>query len=148
MKNFFALEEVIIARLGEKLPGIEIIGTAGAMAAQETCMPYEVLYVWFAGAEPGDSAQQNRQQKVKATWVVEVVVKNGFAAQSGAGARSDAGPLISSVLQAMLGWNPDKSTYRLPFAWEKGHYKPGYSPGGYLYFPLQFSIEFVISVEE
>ncbi|MBF0186014.1 MAG: hypothetical protein HQM06_16715 [Magnetococcales bacterium] len=148
MNDFLQLEAKIVARLNEQLPDLQVYNTAGAMAAEESSMPYTALYVWFVDAVPGEAMPQHQQQKVKQNWTVELAVKNLFQVQSGEGARQEAGPLISKVLQAMIGWNPDPKRYIKPFQWVGSAHKIGYSPEGFIYFPMQFSIEFIFRVQE
>lgn len=120
--------------------GVRILSSADLAGLQESAQITPAIHVLYDGDElmagEGAQAEQGAVQLIRQRWLVVVTVRNARAIQSGAGARSDAGPLITAALQAVSGWRAGEDYGPLERA--VGAPAPLYT-AGYAYFPLLFT---------
>ena len=145
MDNYLALEGLLIARLRDQIPDIPSQGVKDLAGVKTLALPNASLFVYLVGDHPGETADLGANQQIRQSWTVEVVVRNTFQAATGAGARQEAGPLLAQVIRALSGWTPDFTIYRALYR-EKSEVRPGYSDDGFLFYPLQFAVNFVFTV--
>lgn len=85
--------------------------------------------------------QTRRQVAIAEEFVVVVAVRNASTQTTGEASQEDAGPLLSLVVSALLGWEPDE-----PYAPVSMTTSP--SPdheGGYGYYPLAFETIYILT---
>ncbi|MBF0098355.1 MAG: hypothetical protein HQM04_12455 [Magnetococcales bacterium] len=137
MDDYFAVEPLIVARLRERLSSnITVQPTWGIAKIQEVPELLPAVLVLLEADQPGEINLSGAAQKIEQIWTCIVVVKD---------AASEAGPLISQVIQALNGWKP-KDTDFSPFRRIKSGFSHDYSPSTAFYFPLAFSTSFVFNV--
>ncbi|MBF0116464.1 MAG: hypothetical protein HQM04_15660 [Magnetococcales bacterium] len=137
MDDYLAAEPLIVARLKDQLlSNITIQSTWGMSKLQENFDTPPAVLILLEEDRPGEVNLAGTAQKIEQVWTCIVVVKD---------AENEAGPLISQVLQAMSGWQPDGETFS-PFRRVKSGFSHDYSPSTAFYFPLAFSTSFVFNV--
>ena len=136
MEDYLEAEPLIVARLKEKIRDARIHSSWGQPVIKETTdLPPSVM-VFLEDDRPGTTVANGRDQKIEQVWLALVVVRD---------AEQEAGPLISQVVRALAGWNPEKNRFS-PFQRVKSAFSPDYSPNGVFYFPIAFSTTFVFNV--
>jgi len=137
MVDYLAVEPLIVARLKEQLfSDVTIQSTWGTPKIQEMPeLPPAVLLLLEAD-NPGEVNHSGLAQKIEQIWTCIVVVKD---------AETEAGPLISQVIKALNGWQPEDTAFS-PFRRVKSGFSHEYSPSTVFYFPLAFSTSFVFNV--
>lgn len=140
--DYLAAEGAIIAHLGNTVPELlAVLGAAELSGIQEIAQKTPAAHIIYDGdvlpGGSGSSANSSSAQLVAQRWLVVVAVKNARGANTGAGARSDAGPLISKTIQALNGFQP--TTSHRPMRRVQAP-RPGYNKG-YAYFPLMFETQ-------
>nr|CRH06131.1 Conserved protein of unknown function [Candidatus Magnetococcus massalia] len=135
MEDYLRAEGLIAQRLKEQLSDIRILSSWGMpVIKEEPDLPPTVI-IFLEDDKPGPI--QGNQQKVEQTWLCLVVVRD---------AETDAGALISRVINSVVGWTPDRATFK-PFQRTRSAYSPDYSPNGIFYFPLAFETSFIFTTE-
>lgn len=135
MDDYFSVEPSIIARLQEQIQNVKIKSSMGMPKIHESLDLAPAVLVDLEDDRPGQAIGYGTDQRVEQIWACIVVVKN---------ARSEAGPLISKVINAMNGWRPEDTTFSF-FKRVKSNFSPDYSPNGVYYFPLAFSTSFIFN---
>ncbi|MBF0098974.1 MAG: hypothetical protein HQM04_19220 [Magnetococcales bacterium] len=137
MDDYFAITPLIVARLRERLCSqITVQSTWGIGRIQETPELLPAVLVLLEADHPGEINLSGAAQKIEQVWNCIVVVKD---------AGTEAGPLISQVIQALNGWQPENTLFS-PFRRVKSGFHHDYSPSMAFYFPLAFSTSFVFNV--
>ena len=137
MDDYLAAEPLIVARLNDQISGnVTIQSTWGMPKLQEHFDTPPAVLILLEDDRPGEVNLSGTAQKIEQVWTCVVVVKD---------AENEAGPLISQVIQAMSGWQPEGTTFS-PFNRVKSSFKHDYSPSATFYFPLAFSTSFVFNV--
>ncbi|MBF0402094.1 MAG: hypothetical protein HQL90_15185 [Magnetococcales bacterium] len=136
MENYLAAESLITARLKARIPDITVQSTWGMSKIQELPELLPAVLVVLEADLPGEINLAGRAQKVEQVWNCIVVVKD---------AETEAGPLISQVIQAMSGWQPDDTGFS-PFKRVKSGFAHEYSPSTAFYFPVAFATSFVFNI--
>ena len=135
MNDYLAAEPLIVARLKDQVRDARIHSSWGQPVIKESHdLPPSVM-VFLEEDRPGKTADGGNAQKIEQIWLALVVVRD---------AEQDAGALISQVIRALAGWNPDKSQFS-PFQRVKSAFSPDYSPNDIFYFPIAFSTSFVFN---
>ena len=138
MDDYLEIEPLIVARLKEQIRDAQILSSWGQPVIKETHdLPSSVM-VFLEDDRPGDTVARGKNQKIEQTWLALVVVRD---------AENEAGPLISQVLRAIAGWQPEGGRFSV-FQRVRSSFLPDYSPNGIFYFPLSFSTKFVFNSEE
>lgn len=137
--NYLAVEPLIIARLEERVSGLRnVSGWSDYASIEDAKMPTPCAYVLYLGDRPLDDAGRGAVQRVMQLWGVVIAVRNLRSAPTGAGVRDEAGPYITAVIGALMGWRPSP-TFR-PMRRLAGGPPPSY--GDLVgYFPLLFGTE-------
>lgn len=135
--DYLAAEELIITRLGPSGKNVtrHILSATDLAGVDEQKQLTPAVFVLYDGDRLGDSAGRNSGQMIYQKWLLIVAVRNVKGQKTGKGARDEAGPIITKVLDAMLGWSPGTDYQPMQRVVAP---RPGYSPGGYAYFPLAF----------
>ncbi len=95
-----------------------------------------------SGIEPDE--QRRNQVALQEQVVVVVQTRNASTQLAGSASRQDAGPLLTAVIKALLGWTPDDAKYE-PLVMLSA---PGPEhDGGIGYYPLAFATRYVVTGE-
>jgi len=140
--SFLALEDLLIERLTSQLDG-EIRAVLRArdlagVAEQRQVTP--AVHVLYRGHRPGEQRGDGTIQRIEQQWMAVVAVRNVRDVRGGQGAREEAGPIVTAVLNALLGWRPNKWYSPL-------HLQPAPAAAwteGFGYVPLLFSTQIVL----
>ena len=137
MNDYLAAEPLIVARLKEQITSITVTikSTWGMPKIQETFDLPPAVMLFLEDDRPGqiNMTDGGAIQKVEQIWLCLVVVSDP---------QNEAGQLISQVIKAMSGWQPDGATFS-PFKRVKSTFVPDCSPNGVYYFPVAFSTSFI-----
>jgi len=133
--DYLAAEGLIRARLEAGVTGARVLAAADLSGIPESAQVTPALHVVYDGDRLGDDGGRHRGQQVYQRWLVVVAVRNAAGQRSGAGARQAAGPLLSAVLSALLGWSPSPDHQPMK---RIDAPRPAFTPGGFAYFPLAF----------
>ncbi|MBF0098021.1 MAG: hypothetical protein HQM04_16290 [Magnetococcales bacterium] len=137
MDNYFAVEPLIVARLKEQLfSTVTVQSIWGMPKIQEVPELLPSVLVLLEADQPGEINLYGAAQKIEQVWTCIVVVKD---------AATEAGPLISQVIQALNGWQPAGTDFS-PLRRIKSGFSHDHSPSTAFYFPLAFSTSFVFNV--
>lgn len=133
MDDYLELEGMIIQRIKDQAPAFKrVVG----MADVESLLRRQVqdtpacFVVYDGDGSPSDHT-------VEQQYLVVPAARNVADTVGGADARSEAGPLMSAVLQALRHWRPGKC-YREPVF--RGARQPQFV-GGYVTIPMAFSVQ-------
>ena len=133
--HFLDLEQPLLARVRSLVEGLLPCGVAVMSAADYThagTLPTPSVLVYYDGFQT--PTQRGELVMLDQEWVTVIAVDHAANAGRGMGARDDAGPLISALLQGLFRWVP-------PCGSGRGGMKlgppvgPSYSKGK-AYFPL------------
>lgn len=141
--NHLDLEPLLIDRLKAQVPAaLDVLSAADLPAVGEQALRTPALHLYYLGDAFEDRAVQGADLEVEQTWGVVVVVRHqrGPAAQ-----RGQAGELMTSVIQALQGWEPSPRHGRLQ---RTNAPAPLYGDGGMLFLPLYFSSRVLTSGTE
>jgi len=97
------------------------------------------VFVGFDGEAIGDSAGDGIAHVAEQRWLVVLAVGNYRAADTAQGVTDEAGPLLSSLVEALTGWQPDGFTE----LHRQAAPRPGYL-AGVGFFPLVFSTDLFV----
>ncbi|MBF0161611.1 MAG: hypothetical protein HQL88_04910 [Magnetococcales bacterium] len=137
MDDYLAAEPLIVARLRDRLlSNVTVQSTWGMSKLQEHFDTPPAVLILLEEDRPGEISLSGAAQKIEQVWTCIVVVKD---------AENEAGPLISQVVQALNGWQPEDTAFS-PFKRVKSGFSHDYSPSTAFYFPLAFSTSFVFNV--
>ena len=109
-EDWLSVGAQIVARLESALAGdVRQVRIAAALEEIGESAPASPA-IWVAwggdrivdGAGPGQGAAQAIEQH----WIVALLVRSAKDAASGAGVSAAAGPLLSRILSALMGWPP------------------------------------------
>jgi len=100
------LEPLLRSRLAEVpellavhgLPDLEDVAKAGK---RTPC-----VFVAYQGYDVLESTAHGKAARVRTSWAVILAVKNAHQAADGAPVRASANPLLSQILNLLLGWKP------------------------------------------
>ena len=143
--NFFAFEQLLVARLKDQLaditPKVAVITSsdlAGISEAQQTTPAVQVIY---RGYNVTDSRSDGRAARFEQTWLAVVATRNVASLRSGEAARADAGAIASRVLKALMGYTlPGASKPLRPESAPEAAYS-----AGFMYLPLAFVAELAVT---
>ncbi len=137
MYNYLMLAPLILSRLRERLPRVDVSSSWGVLAIKETPDQLPSLVVFLEEDQPAQQTGQGTVQKITQTWMVLVAVKD---------TEEESGELISQVYRALAGWRPGPLFE--PLHRVRSSYKPDVSPNGVSYFPLSFETSFIFNTSE
>lgn len=128
-RHFLDLEPLLIARLQEQLPdGVEVQPEADVAAGGKSGGTKPRVQVIYDGYQAGTGPMIEISQR----WLTVIVVRNVAQVSSGQAARKQAGPLASTVIEALHRWRPPGYTL---MTLTSSPYAPGYE-GGRIHLPL------------
>lgn len=108
-ENYLLAEQLIIDRLRDQVPELAFIdGSRSVQEVVSRAVPTPAALVLFGGdtVKASDSGAMGAIQVVDQKWLIELVVRDDWAIESGSGERLQAGFLISKVIKALAGWYP------------------------------------------
>lgn len=141
--NHLDLEPLLIDRLKAQVPAaLDVLSAADLPAVGEQALRTPALHLYYLGDAFEDRAVQGADLEVEQTWGVVLVVRHlrGPAAQ-----RDQAGEMMTSVIQALQGWEPSPRHGRLQ---RTNAPAPLYGDGGTLFLPLYFTCRVLTSGAE
>lgn len=109
--NYFSAEQLIVERLRAEVPELAFVdGSRSVQEVVERAVPTPAALVLFGGdtLNASDSAGWGAIQVVDQRWLLELVIANDWAAESGTGERLEAGYLISKIIKTLAGWRPSQ----------------------------------------
>lgn len=135
--DYLALGPLIAQRLRDQVGALQMVVELQAADDLESELRGRraAAFVVYDGDRLGDSAGRGQAQTIWQRWLVVLAVRNARGADSGDGVRDAAGPLITRLLAALQGWQPDGTGHR-PLA-RVAAPAPGYSPA-FAFYPLAF----------
>lgn len=134
--SYLDAEQLIIDQLKLRVPDVRaVFSTAELVGVEEAAQVTPALHVIYDGDRLAGSAGRGAAQTVYQQWIVVVAVRSARDQRGGSGARYNAGPIINDALAALSGWQP--SNLHGPLQRVQAPL-PGYSQGGFGYFPLAF----------
>lgn len=142
--DFFVAEPLIIARLQDQIQGVTRVLPAADLAslldnkAGWSNVGTPAIYVGPYDYQLEDTPNP-AQQKFAQRWYVLLVTRHVGQIDTGAGAREAAGPLLVSIIRALLGWLPGSGLGPLKLEQAGGRW--AYRDGKLLH-PLIFSTLF------
>lgn len=139
--NYLCAEPALIERLRVEVPELAFVdGSRSVNEVVNRAVPTPAALVLFGGDTIKESADWGATQVVHQRWVIELVVKDDWAVESGQGERLAAGLLISKVLKALAGWNPTDEHREMYRAQAAAPVNPGSGEG---YYQLAFMTEII-----
>jgi len=136
--SLLALEPVLRARLGERLPhNVKILAAHDLDAVSAGGQPTPAVYVIYSGGSVAESRSDGRAARISQDWLILVAVRHVSQVDAGAAARAEAGDLADLVLAALMGWQPAGTSQPLRLS---GLPNPGFI-SGYQWVPLIFNTE-------
>lgn len=143
--NYFALEPAIKARVEAEMPELEEVYTPFSVdqMLQLTNASPSVSII-YAGDRVGDSVGNGKANAVYQQWLVVLSV-NEASAQLGdtSQIRTIAAPLITKLLEALQGWNPQVPRYKVLMRVNAG-VSVGSDDSGNAYFPFLFESQMLV----
>jgi hypothetical protein len=115
IEHYFAAEPLIVARVRAQMPALkQVFGMADLATLRDNATQFApCVCVVYDGDEipQAESARAGAgaAQVVLQRWVTWLIVRNVREAQRGEATREDAGPLLSSLISALAGWQPEAS---------------------------------------
>lgn len=143
MRNLFALEPLLIARLAETLPPEVQVLTApyfddlNDLESRARRLPAAIVMA-LDGVPVGDGKGAVQALRLVQRWSVVLATRERADALSGASGRLLAGELASTVIDALHGWQPAPRTKPLALA---RVLSPLFREGGWQVLPLLFTHE-------
>lgn len=134
--DHLALGALLVARIRDRvadLPLVEQLHDVDAIEERLNARRAGAIVV-YDGDRLGETAGRGAAQIVHQRWLVVLAVRNARGADTGEGARAQAGPLITALLTALQGWQPGADHRPLVRVAAPA---PGYSPA-FAYYPLAF----------
>ena len=131
----------MVERLRASVPELRQVRMAVSIAELGEITPAApAAWVVWDGDQIADDARSGASQSVDQRWLVVLIVRSAKEADAGGGVVTEAGPLMSEVLSALMGWTPmGGMALRRTTA-----PTPGYQ-AGYGYYPLAFTCRIVAS---
>lgn len=143
--DYLMAEQAIIERLQAQLTELRAVyavaDTATLTEAQQQTPNAQVFYHRdVVDSTPGGQRGQGRAQLVHQIFCVVLAVRNVRDVRGGTGARNEAGPILTRIIQALAGWKPSEHhdalrrvTPPIAVAYETG----------FRYYPLAFDATLV-----
>jgi hypothetical protein len=138
---FLEVENAIAARLTEKLGAlVKYVYTAAELAeVEEESQKTPAVLVSYNGYQPivPNGGSQGKIQLMEKSWLVVPHVRSARETRTQQGARDEASPIISVVLEALCGWRPLVDG-EMPLLLASA---PGaaFTDAGFAYYPIAFT---------
>lgn len=134
MEDYFAALPLIVARLEEQIPGVDISPIWGMARVLEQPESLPTIKVILELDKPMGGAEYGIQ-KIEQVWLCVVMMKE---------TAEESGTLVAQVLRALSGHRLGKSFS--PFKRVASTFIPDTSPQQVSYFPAAFSTSFVFNI--
>lgn len=125
----------IIDRLKDQLDHITVLTSDDLTDVTETAQILPAAHVYFSGESFGDSAGKGVSHVVTQKWTVVIAVRNLKKSTQPLGA------IVAETIKALQGYQVNDPKYGALY--REQAQAPVYNPGGYIYFPLTFSVRFI-----
>lgn len=110
--DFMAMEPLLIEQLRLTLPQhVHVLARKELAEITEATQPTPAVHVLYRGYRPRES-QAAMYEELDLLWLTVVAVQNASTLATGEGVRTDAGPLMGGVVQALGPWVPDLPGYK------------------------------------
>jgi hypothetical protein len=134
----YYLEVLILERLQQTVDKNWLI----ARAANIATMPRQFSYALYVIPQDLEIHHQKRYQvALRESVNVVIVVRNASSQLTGEDARFDAGPMLTAVIQSLLGWEPSEGYEALQMTSAP---EPEFD-AGFGFYPLAFSTRYILS---
>lgn len=142
MSNFFGIEQALIERIREQVPGLADVGSVSKLAGYAD-VPSPAVYVMPDDAEVEGGPNDGAVQVIRQRWQVVVTVAHmqDVLTEDYDTTAKRAGEILYQVCQALIGWRPASGWERFAL---RAMLPPQYDPG-YGDFPALFETGFVIT---
>lgn len=107
--NYFAVEPLIIARIGAELGAslLKVGGVAEFEYALENDGPYPSAFVLYDGESIEQKGPTGRIQRSLQRWQVSLLTRPAVTVATGNASLVASGLLVSALVAALSGWTPD-----------------------------------------
>jgi len=105
--DYLSAGDLIIARLKAQIPNVAVLSARDLNGVKEFSQPAPAVQVLYAGDQviPGDLSDDAIATVVEQRWLLVVVTRSAKDTRGGTGAREEAGPLVTEVIQAVQGYS-------------------------------------------
>lgn len=135
--DHFAVGKAIVERLRSAMSELRQVRLAASMQEIADWQPSSpAVWVVWDGDQIMDSAGRGQAQIVRQRWIVALIVRSAADAATGGGVIEAAGPLLSKLIELLMGWLPASPVGARPLERIEAP-RPGYG-AGYGYFPVAF----------
>jgi hypothetical protein len=139
--NYFRIENILMERLKGGLPQIHnIITHSYSGEIPETINVFPTIYIQYVKETINNPNNTTSFYNVDQVWAIIILTQNSSLIDS---KLFEPGEIITDVINLVQGWNPDQSYIGSPFK-RIDSQPPIYKDGGYLLFPIYFSIKILI----
>jgi hypothetical protein len=144
--SFEAVGAAIKARLETKLaaklplsfgagkPG-RVYTSAETALIEERSQVTPGVHVVYNGANPTGRETGPKVAELEQDWQIVAVVRNVATSANGAGARAEIDPIVTAIIESLLGWKPVTGGSELMMGNSDG---PSFSEG-FMYVPVAFA---------
>lgn len=142
---FLKAEPLIVARLQEQCPAARAVLTPADLAGVvEKSQVAPALHVVFDGFTVKETNQLGLESLFQERWLVVAAVKHAAQGKGAAGLRGEAGLILLEAYRALAGWKPaDDLGWMIPAT-----PPPPVIGDGYGYFPLAWSLQYVVQGDD
>ncbi|MGB5583693.1 MAG: hypothetical protein WBO93_08875 [Gammaproteobacteria bacterium] len=138
--SVFAAEQPIIDRIQAQVTSLAFVGSISALEVFETVPPLPSVIVRPLGSAAEDDPHDGAFQIETQTWEITLLVGHEQGDTTDTTTVSQAGTLIYSIMQALVGFRPATGYMAMSY---RGRSDPYYEPG-YGEFPILFDTGLVI----
>jgi hypothetical protein len=137
MDDYLEAGSLILSRLREKMPEINLMRSNGKPAFQESPDLPPAVILLLEEDRPGEETGNGASQRIEQVWLCLAVTRD----EDG-----EAGFFISRIIKALSGWRPLGGRFS-PLKRVRSSFAPESSPGGLHYFPVAFQTGFVFNID-
>lgn len=108
-EDYLQIEQPLIDRLKAETGINTVMGwaEAGEIEDLKKAPAPSLAVIYLGDRSAGAGRQSSGRQIVRQVWGVGILVRNVRDTKRGTAARSEAGPLMTQVINALNGWRPD-----------------------------------------
>lgn len=137
--NFMGLEPHLVALVQAAVagmsPAVHVLTAADLSDVKESAQRTPAVHLIYGGYSVAEDLRT--AWRLEHTWYAVVAVRSVATPRTGAAARSDAGPLVTRIINALAGASVPGASSSLALTTPP---KAGYS-GGFQYIPTAFTVE-------
>lgn len=143
MNSVYEAEQLIIARIREKVPGLAEVGTVSRYLSYGEVIPTPSAWVRPGQADAIGDPNDGDIQQENQTWQIAICVTHvdDVAQDDYLTSTKTAGELLYLLMQALVGWRPAAGFKSFAY---RGRMDPYFEPG-YAEFPALFETGFLIT---